>query len=647
MHLKEIILWSGTSNDYVTYTFKPGVINYITGHPACGKTTFLKIIRYILGCEDSRIDADIEMAVDWVGIIVETDNKEQHIFARKTEGGKKQHGKHCYHRKISDAFPFKYTEPLTPYISPERMSDIWSQLLGLERLSLEEGSDSLSITTRDLLALSLQGYDIIANEDILFDINSNDETAKNLRANLAFLLGFESTETRQVKSEIAKLQREINAENKEIASINQVQNGWLNDLSVDLKKAAQLGIYSPGEAPLLTTIDILREGRNFISQIGEIGDIPAFSLNTDSINSSTNIITRLESEILTLVIKAKDNQERYEAIQSLREKMKLFQTNGQETMSRLELVEWMEIAWNLNQMNLFKPVGETNEEKCRTNESAFKESLHSYQQSVANPDVLNNEDDHWGLQANAIIKKLKETQIEIDAKQAELSRLRTEYSADATAHDERMKLIRLVERIRLTMSMADSLALERKSAQLEQKRIRFEHLKDRLEALKTKDSKLEREVQHLLSEATERLVTKQLGKDRPWTSYPAFDIKKLDLELHEGTRKNVLLGKIGAATNHQAFHVAFIAALQELMHVLQEKHIFTFAAFDVSGRDKDGLIYSALVDSLVRTKNGWQPIVIDMLPSAANLPKDNEYFHQVAVFHENEGICPKRWFPHA
>lgn len=646
MYIKELILWSSTNNDYVAYYFKPGVINYITGPEACGKTTFLKIISYLLGCGESRIDADIESAVHWVGIRLVDNANIEHIFARKTEAGAKKNSKHCFHRIITTHTPFKYTESLTPYISPETMSEIWARLLDLDKIPREDNSENPPISPQAILALSIQGYDIIANEEILFDVNSNEDTGKLLRQNISYILGYESPETRILKSNHAKLQREVVAETKEISAINNVQSGWLGDLSSDLQKAAEFGLYEPSDLPLESQIDVIREGRKFIAQNGESGVARLPGLNTDSINVSTNIITNLESEVMQLLIQAKDDQERFEAIQSLREKMRLFKQHGQETMDRLELVEWLSKAWDLGQMELIPSVGETELAKCQTNTDAFKQALEEYRLSVANPDIQIDEDEQWRIQADAVIRHLRETQGKIDELQKTIGKLRTKHAEDANAHDTRIEAIGLVERIRLTMRMVDSLQLETKSAQLQQKKIQLENTKSQLDHQKSQDTKRKNETQHFLASATERLVEKQLGVGTAWTSYPEFDIKKLDLELHDGTRK-VLLGKIGAATNHRAFHIAFTAAIQELARLLPNKHIFPFATFDISGQDDKGLGYSALENSLLESKHSWQPIVVDKLPSSGNLPADNEFYHRVALFSEGEGICPKHWFPHA
>jgi len=240
----KLILWSKAGHDPRIVTFKPGMVNVISGASKTGKSAVIPIIDYCLGSGKCSIPVGaIRQACSWFGLIIET-SEGQKLLARREPGENRQTGDMFLAEGEGIEIPSNPVKNTTA----DGVKKMLDRLAGLSNLGLDPASDSgfqSRVGFRDLMAFTFQPQYIVANPMVLFYNADTSEHREKLKAIFPYVLGALTPKMLTAKWELERLHRELRRKEAALTSAKSSVHAWQYELQGWVQQAIEFNLLPP------------------------------------------------------------------------------------------------------------------------------------------------------------------------------------------------------------------------------------------------------------------------------------------------------------------------------------------------------------------------------------------------------------------
>jgi len=650
MQIEKVVLWrAGNAGEKVEYDFAPGMLNIILGGHACGKTTFIKIIDYVLGGDISRIDAHIEDALSWIGVILLTSST-RHLFARAVPNPGRSKSQRCRHEEIPLNEDYTVPADLEPNITDENVRKLLTAIVCGRPVTVAEG-EKASLPFFVPKSISLQGYATITNEAQLFD-NLDTKTGAKW---LPFVLGIERQAQIDLKLELEEKKSTKANLNRELSIIKNVIGNWTVDLQAKIRQARALSLYTPKSPDKDVPANIeqlLIEAKLLLESTKGKIVLPANDekAHEQSVTAIRNLMAEADSISYTIGIL----QGKLKQLDDIAASLAKFTDAAQKTSDRLELVRWLKKKWNPDQGTFFNVCDTVTEQEAKEVLASIMKALETYENSIINKDKRKNVDRQIDKRRSMLRSRIAKEETRL-AQKNEL--IRRHCQANKAADDAlkyQQCIFDLIGEIKAIVQLAHATGGRDIEVRLATLTAEIATLEERCK--KGVGEEQERRNSYLSSIAnrTHVLLQDLHVSQQQKASSIEFDIDKVDLILNSSTGPT-RLSKESASSYHIAFHVALTCAIAEHIVKNAEAAGLGFVIYDEPSRSEEvgstdkrseeaGFgVYQTLLKSVEYASQGWQPIVIDTATKASackGLPKEKI---NVIEFETGKGILPDDW----
>ena len=335
--IRNVILWSRISSRKPRIlSFKPGQVNVVTGASRTGKSALIPIIDYCLASSGCSIpEGVIRKSCEWFGIVIETESQ-QILLARREPGNQKQTSEMYVLQggKIQIPDSIDYGNSTT-----DSVKAILHELSGLGNIGFDEESKAIGdsrISFRDVIKLSFQPQNIVANRDVLFYEASSYKHREKLRKIFPYLLGAVTTETLRKQHQLDELAKELARKLKELKAVREISLQWRAEIRTKLVTAAELGLIEVEQAQETDwskVVKILRAIARDATVIVKMG-----SDNMDVAISALVELQQLENKLSRNLAKLKI---RFSEMAKLKDTTNVYQDTLALQKDRLSIASWL------------------------------------------------------------------------------------------------------------------------------------------------------------------------------------------------------------------------------------------------------------------------------------------------------------------
>ncbi len=250
-HIRAVVLWSWDSKFQPrVIPFEPGMVNVLTGKARTGKSALIPIIDYCLCSSSCAIPRKvIRSSCEWFGVLIETLEGPK-LLARKNPGERDAVDEMYILEGYDIEIPRKISTGNARLDIVKRQLD---KLTGISQLDFAGGEVSHPIdhrmSFRDMMAFVFQPQNVVANRDVLFYRCEKLEYKLKLSRNiLPYVLGAVTPSVMAARYELERINRELRRKVRDLERAQKVSLRWESQMSAQLAKAEELGLYS-GSAP--------------------------------------------------------------------------------------------------------------------------------------------------------------------------------------------------------------------------------------------------------------------------------------------------------------------------------------------------------------------------------------------------------------
>ncbi|MGJ8639997.1 MAG: DUF3732 domain-containing protein [Opitutaceae bacterium] len=634
--------------------FKLGVLNVITGASRTGKSAIIPIIDYCLASSDCNIPIDtIRDHASWYGVVAKTDVGEI-LFAREVPDGRKVSNNHLLDISEKISIPPIIEEP------QQTTEDVKSYLNTLAKtpnfkLNEEDQGYVGRLSFRDLVALSFQSQDIVANQNILFYKAHAHEHRERLRNWFPYILGAETLTTLKARNQLKSIESELKKLHREFSAAKEISESWLANIRGHLQVADEYGLLGepiPKDAEISTLLHLAK------SVVDEIPQTP--SVEVSNISRSNIELASLSNQEEELSIRIGELKKRLSDLDRLKDSFGEYGGAVRKRVDRLHISEWL-IDLSNNSSDCPFCGGETHPNSKAEIEkinAAFKENEAKVSSLENVAPTLDKEEIELRTELELTLERRKVIAGRFDVVRSNDSDAQKKYYRQKEMH---IFLGHLTASLEMVAKLTDEGELAEKITQLEEeaKLLRIE-----LSAEKVGKA-LESSIRKISQLTLDRLKT--LDVEQKYNSVaPRFSIKELGIFVLSDDGDWHLLAEVGSASNWVSFHIAFICAMQEYLLSRKESVTPTFAIFDQPSQvyfprsatqgelttgdtelhkdeDKDAVrkIFRTLADSVQSSEGEWQAIVLDH--AAQDIYGHIDGVHEVEEWRGSNKLIPSEW----
>lgn len=651
IQIEKVILWrAGKSGETAQYDFAPGKLNIILGGHACGKTTFFKIIDYVLGGTTSHIDAHIEGILSWVGVMLLTPSA-HHLFARAVPEAGRAKSSRCYHQEIPlQDNDYEVPLDLEPNANDEGIRKILAALVCGRPGTIAEG-EKVTLPFSVPKSISFQGYATITNEAQLFD-NLDVKTGKKW---LPFVLGIERQDQINRKLELEDKKNKKSALTRELNIIKNVLEGWTKNLEVKLGQARAMSLYipQPPDADIPSNLEgLLAEAKQLLDSTQDTIVLP---VNDETAHEhSIATIRQLISEANELSYEIGKLQKKQKQLNDIAESLANFGNAAKATTDRLQIVRWLESKWRPNQGTFFTVCDAHTEQEAKDAFESIMKALKNYENTISNPDKRNHFDHQVNQQREELRQLIEKKKALLSQKNEQIRRCCAENKSadDALRHQQRA--FDLIGEIKAIVQFANASGGRNVESQINVLATEISKLDEQFKEGERKEKTRRTSYLSSIAQRTHALLQGLHVSEQQKASSLEFDIDKIDLVL-KSANATTRLSKESASSYHIAFHVALTCAITEHIVGRAEAAGLGFVIYDEPSRSEElgaanrrsnevgHAVYQTLIQSVSHVRQGWQPIVIDTATkedACKGLPASTCH---VIEFKTGEGILPADW----
>lgn len=625
--IKKLIVWPRNPNvtpKYNSVTFTLGKVNVITGESRTGKSAIIPIIDYCLGSKHCSIPIDtIRDHASWYGVEIVTVNGQHILVARKapptgTNGSE-------------DLSMTIYSSDITiPDVPPERnktrdeVKRYFDNLFALPYINRDEsGWGDKRLAFRDLMHLTFQSQDIVANQNILFYKTHETEYREKLTAWFDFIIGAETQEIIAKRHELDAQRRELRQLELSLRSAMSAMENRKGELQAHLNQAKRLGVIDNPQTEIPTDYDALLNMAKAL--IAEHQGARVVNTTIENLTAADEAVQAQLKRQKIVDSEIKEIKTRLSELKTLQQDVDNFGNVIRRRKDRLEISRWLEL--NTSAGGMCPVCGGTDHPEAHTEFDKICAALRRHEAA-----------------ANAAPNPIAACDRVKDQLTAELSEKLDEQKAlnDFFAELERQNERAREYRNHLTQ-ISDLMAELRATVRLANELDAGAELRARIEALKQSTAELttwlnahnpahraERIMNIIGAKAKNRLDSLDADEIYKVTA-PRFSKKHLNLQVQGQDGAYHLLGEVGSASNWVSFHIAYTAAMQEYfaqIPVAQPSFLPSFVVYDqpsqvyfpqmrttddFRGIDENAVrgMFKTLADSVSAVQGKWQAIVLE------------------------------------
>lgn len=640
--IEKIVLYRKSKPDRKVYDFESGMMNAVIGNSTTGKSTFLKIVDYVLGGDSCMVPERVTRVCGWVGVLFRCGG-ERTFIARLLPSGDKA---------AEDLFSV-VSRPLTAEFNiPDRLNpnakreDVNRRLDAIVATHIGDGvaNESESLKFRDLLTLCFQDTETIVSETRLFGSSHAGRSAvSRLAKRLLLLLGIKSDELNKC---IAS-RREAEAEYKAIKDARKKAQrlfvSWKDRLTGDLQDAKKNGLLPPDAVVPENPADMRVLVEQVIAKFNS-GEAPQVS--SESMEKDIVRLNDLQARADALAFEIDSLQYRKVQIEDIQRTVEECRKEGLLARGRLQITRFLKQVFDPETGDMFPIAGHTNAETVKSEYASLCRALDDFDGSVDDRTSLEDCRKSFKGELDRIYEERERKIAEFNAAGREIRILAEANRAAEARISTQRNLYMLCGRIASAQQLLSSLVDEGITIEEQQaKREEIENLKRRevdlandLAAAKEKalvdiSTGVKKHISTMNLSLVLKSMTPRLGED----------LREITLESAGG--EVTRLRRMGSLANHLAFHSALTCAMQEYFASVQASPVPGFVMYDQPkrSREESWMLNRAIARSSVEA--GWQAIVLaeggrdDLFA-----PDYAEGIHIVADFSgDRDGIVPREW----
>lgn len=636
--IEQLVLFRKNHKDTKVYEFKTGKLNMVTGSSATGKSSFLKIIDYVLCSRTCAIPDYVLTKTDWVGLWIAGTGK-RYFIARRTPGRNQAKTDEFYFKEYDISIERPKIEALRTTNDIKSISGILDVIAGV---GLEEKQRDTSLSFRDVLNLSIQSSRTIASEEELFEHSSNPAIQKILSKRFPLLLGIDDTEVIGKERLAAQKETELKELIARKNEAERIMQNWWRSLKWDISEAKIYSFISADLPEATDPIEIQAMAENILEKSKEF-KYPTAS--NDGLAKNLELVLSLKHQAEEKADEIQQLQQQAKELEELGSRVREFHEEAEKTRDQLQIVEWLKRTWDPNQRDFFSKVGPNTEQAAYDEYNRLFGALKSFNSSIMNADIYKR-----AIQTiEAKLKKLNSTRVKrVNEYNEIMNQVNQIEEHDHALEDARIsahKAFALRGRIESAHTMFKSInSAELSKANLDKIDADIASLREEISSDRQKfETQIEASLEYIsqtMKEHLDHLPVEARIKGKKYR----LDTDNFDIEITYGGDEVCLLSRLGSSANHLYFHIAFTCALQQLLSARGETPIANLVIYeetdmaDAEARDLNKEIAMAIQAS----ENPWQAIVL-LKGNRMNFEKEKLAIHSVAHFDANEGIIPKEW----
>lgn len=280
-YIKKIKLWFKTHSQPKEYTFEKNKVNVVTGDSSTGKSSILRVIDYCLLARESSIVEDvINEHVAWYGLSFHL-NGHDYVIARKAPTFGR--GGHDYYWAIdTDEMPGdNYPRP-TQSVTRAELQAFVSREMHIPNVTLEEGSEKIQPSFREMMMMNYLTEDIIATSGTYFDTHLNTEVRLEpfVIKLMRFGLGADEQKEQELQAKVAALDNKIKYEERQKTTDKNNKDHYENQLKQLREKGKELGLIDTDKMSQEGLLSLIQEKVNEFDKmkrsykkLGELGKL--------------------------------------------------------------------------------------------------------------------------------------------------------------------------------------------------------------------------------------------------------------------------------------------------------------------------------------------------------------------------------------
>lgn len=280
-YIKKIKLWFKTHSQPKEYTFEKNKVNVVTGDSSTGKSSILRVIDYCLLARESSIVEDvINEHVAWYGLSFHL-NGLDYVIARKAPTFGR--GGHDYYWAIdTDEMPGdNYPRP-TQSVTRAELQAFVSREMHIPNVTLEEGSEKIQPSFREMMMMNYLTEDIIATSGTYFDTHLNTEVRLEpfVIKLMRFGLGADEQKEQELQAKVAALDNKIKYEERQKTTDKNNKDHYENQLKQLREKGKELGLIDTDKMSQEGLLSLIQEKVNEFDKmkrsykkLGELGKL--------------------------------------------------------------------------------------------------------------------------------------------------------------------------------------------------------------------------------------------------------------------------------------------------------------------------------------------------------------------------------------
>lgn len=635
--------------------FKPGVLNVITGASRTGKSAIIPIIDYCLASSDCHIPIDtIRDHASWYGIVAETSSGLL-LLARRVPVGTKASNEFFMLTGEAVSVPPTIPEP------KQTLADVKHYLNALAdtpsfKLNEEDEGYTGRLGFRDIVALSFQSQDIIANQNILFYKTHSHEHRERLRNWFPYILGVETLDTLRARHKLKVIEIELRRLKKEHAQARVLSDSWLANLKGHLRLADEYGLLHESIPADACVPDLLRIANAVVEN-------PRSSANTevDNIERANADIARLESEDEELSLRIGELKKRLSDLTRVSEGFQAYRGTSRKRADRLHIAKWLrDVSENTTSCPACGSMDHPRADEELTHICAALETNEANANALVDiPSTFVREEVRLQEELEEALGKKKVLSERFDLVTARDREAQREVHRRQEMH---MFLGHLSASLEMIENLADEGDLASRIRVLEENAQEFRDIVSAENVRRGVDAATAKIAQGAL----EHLKTLDVEAKYRRVA-PRFSVKELAISVLSDDGNWHFLAEVGSASNWVSFHLALICALEEYFIALPKGVAPSFAIFDQPSqvyfprakpldgpvdddpgyeRDEDTeavkSMFNTLAGSVSASGGRWQAIVLEHADSS--IYGDIEGVHQVEEWRQGQKLIPEAWY---
>lgn len=625
--IKKVVLWPRNKKfSPRIIEFAPGKVNVITGASRTGKSALIPIIDYCLCSGSCSIpEGVIRDHCEWFGIVIDGGDQEL-LLARREPLGQKQTGDMFIIQGKTISVPEAIESKNS---SSDAVKQILNDLCGLSNLGFDEGSDHIGDyrpSFRDVVKLSFQPQNIVANRDVLFYKASSFKHREKLRKIFPYVLGAVTPEVLQKQHELEELRKELNRKERDLSAVRDVSKRWQGEIQAKLATAVELGVISSEHAEE-------RDWSKILTLLRQLSEKPRMEISIRSANIDAGIgaLVEVQTEESSLSQALAKVRRRFAEMSKLKATALEYGDTLSIQRDRLSISSW-----------LAKRVDSTAESKCPTcaqpsaaGKSEAERLLFALQTVENNAMDVSYAQASFDREFERVRQEVRKLTEALDAVRHKRQEIETQ---SKIAQDEQYTLNRIArflgnidEGLNNYERLGDDgkLALEVRELKARVNQLREELFKERIE------EKTQRSLAKLSLFAGK--VLPGLDCDKP-NDPIQLSINDLTIKVSREQRE-YFLWEIGSGSNWLSYHIAISLAIQELCNEFKKSSVPSMLIIDQPTqvyfpalvqrpevdedldpqlRDEDTeavtKLFTVLDEAVVRLKGTLQIIVLDHAP---------------------------------